>query len=1365
MHAGYSVTIVDDDRLSLTSLAGIDLIVVSTSVAPINVGSRLTHTPLPVLLWEAQLFDEMGMTGSRGGDRGEIGGQRLLDVVDPEHPLAAGLAGSPTVATSATSFSFGRPAPSAAIVATVRGKPSQAAIFAYEPGAQMVTHAAPARRVAVYLGPVSARMWNTVGTSLFDAAIAFAGDPSHIPNQAPTVNAGDDATAEAGEWFELEGLVSDDGRPGTPVTIEWVVPDGVERGDVAGGTATIRIADVGVHVLRLEADDGELAAHDEIVITVVEPSERRAIFIAGSAAPAAKELAAVARLADRGFDVSVLDDDVATAARVRIADVVVISSSISPDALHLSLPDVAVPIVTWEPQVFDDLGFTAGPSRQGEASSNRIRITETLHPLAAGLSEAPKVYSVRSPLSWGHPEGGATVIASLTTSTDAATIFGYERGASTLRGPAPARRVGLFLGLVGPSRLTPEGWLLFDAAIEWAASTNDVPLVDAGQPASVTLSTPLALDGDVHDDGRPGPLEVAWSGPEGVEFDDPTNTLASVQFPATGVYELTLTVTDGVFAASDIVTVTVTPNPLRAAFAALPPAGPAPLAVTLDASSASDPGGTIVAYDWDFGDGTTGTGSVAEHVYQTPGLRTVTLTVTDDRGFSDVASLDVDVGSPPPVAVIDASALDLAEPGTVDFDSSRSSDIGGTIASTSWDFGDGSEGDERASPVHHFDAVGVYPVTLVVTDEHGATGSDRVVVRVGVAPVPRVTYGMVTLYEFEPNDNTVADTSAIGDPLDLVIHDPGAARWLPRGGLRIHAPSIVRSSGPATKVVDAVVDTGEVTVEAWFVPLSVVASEPQRIVTVSSDDSARNVSLNQGVLRSTSNRVETRLRTTRSDVQGLPSAESPTGSVGPRLTHAVFTRDEWGMQRLYLDGALVDEAVVEGSLANWDPSMPLAIGAEADGSRAWLGELHLVAIYDRALTHAEICQNHASGPGRTVGTSNVAPSPCLLANTLAGVPPLTVAVDATRSFDPDGTIVSYAWDFGDGTTTIEPTTSHEYTTSGDFRVALTTTDEHGATTTSTVAVVVREVPVLPDRPSTLAQTLGIRVGGGLFDVAEHLTAEAWLGHDVAFTTQFLERMTPTGMLATAQRLMAHPESTLPGLAARLDLSLTVPLGFGSADAHTANGQADVRDNLQAVARGDYDARYRAVAELLVAGGYPDAILRLGHEFNALWPPYSSRGNEQDFVDAWRHVHDVFSSVSTQFRFDWTALRGPFEAHALPAWPGDDYVDIVGLDVYWRPASDRPAWDQSEWETEFMPVLRAQLDFAVAHGKQVSFAEWAVEGVDEPRFVEELYRWFAGLPDSGPGSLAYQAYFDSGQSRERLNDHPATRATYRALFGA
>jgi hypothetical protein len=61
-----------------------------------------------------------------------------------------------------------------------------------------------------------------------------------------------------------------------------------------------------------------------------------------------------------------------------------------------------------------------------------------------------------------------------------------------------------------------------------------------------------------------------------------------------------------------------------------------------------DPDGSITSYGWDFGDGGTGNGRVAEHAYASGGDRTVTLTVTDNSGATGTAGRVVDPANPPP---------------------------------------------------------------------------------------------------------------------------------------------------------------------------------------------------------------------------------------------------------------------------------------------------------------------------------------------------------------------------------------------------------------------------------------------------------------------------------------------------------------------------------------------------------------------------------------------------------------------------------------------------------------------------------------------------------------------------------------------
>ncbi|MDH3610982.1 MAG: PKD domain-containing protein, partial [Nitrosopumilus sp.] len=114
------------------------------------------------------------------------------------------------------------------------------------------------------------------------------------------------------------------------------------------------------------------------------------------------------------------------------------------------------------------------------------------------------------------------------------------------------------------------------------------------------------------------------------------------------------------------------------------------VAIIFDGSGSTDSDGTIVSYDWNFGDGNTGTGVSPSHTYAASGTYSVSLTVTDDDGATD------DTDSPTD-AIIDPSpnippTADAGGPYTgiegvaIIFDGSGSTDSDGTIVSYDWNF-------------------------------------------------------------------------------------------------------------------------------------------------------------------------------------------------------------------------------------------------------------------------------------------------------------------------------------------------------------------------------------------------------------------------------------------------------------------------------------------------------------------------------------------------------------------------------------------------------------------------------------------------------------------------------------------------------
>ncbi len=110
---------------------------------------------------------------------------------------------------------------------------------------------------------------------------------------------------------------------------------------------------------------------------------------------------------------------------------------------------------------------------------------------------------------------------------------------------------------------------------------------------------------------------------------------------------VTVTATAGAITSSISIKVVPPPNDFPTAKFTYSPSNPkVGSTVTFNASSSYDPDGTIVTYSWDFGDGTTGTGIVVNHIYSSAGDKPVILTVTDDDGATSSTSSIIKVSGP-----------------------------------------------------------------------------------------------------------------------------------------------------------------------------------------------------------------------------------------------------------------------------------------------------------------------------------------------------------------------------------------------------------------------------------------------------------------------------------------------------------------------------------------------------------------------------------------------------------------------------------------------------------------------------------------------------------------------------------------------
>ena len=153
--------------------------------------------------------------------------------------------------------------------------------------------------------------------------------------------------------------------------------------------------------------------------------------------------------------------------------------------------------------------------------------------------------------------------------------------------------------------------------------------------------------------------------------------------------------------------------------------------LAFNGSGSQDLDGTIISYDWDFGDGNTGTGVNPSHAYANYGTFEVILTVTDDDGLTDKDTTTADIGSRPIADINGPYAGVLLD--TTQFDGSGSQDLDGTIIYYHWDFGDGNTG-TGVNPIHVYANYGTFEVILTVTDDDDLTGKDTTTVDIKSPP-------------------------------------------------------------------------------------------------------------------------------------------------------------------------------------------------------------------------------------------------------------------------------------------------------------------------------------------------------------------------------------------------------------------------------------------------------------------------------------------------------------------------------------------------------------------------------------------------------------------------------------------------------
>ena len=157
---------------------------------------------------------------------------------------------------------------------------------------------------------------------------------------------------------------------------------------------------------------------------------------------------------------------------------------------------------------------------------------------------------------------------------------------------------------------------------------NDPPIADAGGPYQAGVGASVQFDGSASHDADGTITVYEWDFGDGSTGTGKTPTHT---FTAEATFNVTLTVTDN-GGETDVDTTTAATTPPPVAVSGGPYSGEPGIGMAFDGSGSYDTDATIVAYEWDFGDGSTGTGETPTHIYTAEGTYDVALTVTNNKG-------------------------------------------------------------------------------------------------------------------------------------------------------------------------------------------------------------------------------------------------------------------------------------------------------------------------------------------------------------------------------------------------------------------------------------------------------------------------------------------------------------------------------------------------------------------------------------------------------------------------------------------------------------------------------------------------------------------------------------------------------------
>jgi PKD repeat protein len=555
-----------------------------------------------------------------------------------------------------------------------------------------------------------------------------------------------------------------------------------------------------------------------------------------------------------------------------------------------------------------------------------------------------------------------------------------------------------------------------------------------------------------------------------------------------GLYQITLLIKDNfVDAAYDYSSFYITVNNSPQSFITGPKIAQVNTQIKFDASLSFDSEGDLKEYRWDFGDGTSSQEKIVNKVYDKPGNYSVKLFVRDGQNvinsISEV-SHNIFINSSP-IAKTNKNILTCGK--YIVFDASSSADPDGDPITCYWNFFDGSAPKAGLTIKHLFEKPGVYPALLIVDDNNGLPNSrDSLLISVSVNAPPVAIIG---------NDSIICS----GDLFilnGLLSYDPEGGtlkyEWIFDDGTTLEGATVnkVWKKSGVYQVTLKVTDNSG---------LPCNTSYASKIITVIESpvaDAGEDVTtcINNPVYFDGGKST---------DIDGIVNAyewdfgDGETGS-GVKPIHAYKNPGQYkvalivtGNSNGKCDNKAYDELIVnvnQGPGAYFASEDSIALGSTIflDASKSTSYEEKIIS-YNWDLGDGEkasglqvnhqykksgnykvtltIKTNSQSDCNTTSYSKNIFVNnqPVAVINVVTAVGINSgFTADASKSFDADGNISKYEWNFGDGNIRYGKIVNHSYSKGGKYNIALTVTDNTNLSNNSAseeISVTVIDAPV------------------------------------------------------------------------------------------------------------------------------------------------------------------------------------------------------------------------------------------------------------------------------------------------------------------